>query len=38
MHPANKYTDYEAEHIFTAVKGLMMRLASRCDENGDPKA
>lgn len=38
MHPANKYTDDEAEHIFVAVKGFMMKLASRCDENGDPKA
>lgn len=38
MHPANKYTDDEAEHIFTAVRGFIMRLASRCDENGDPKA
>jgi len=38
MHPANKYTDEEAEHIFMAVRGFMMKLASRCDENGDPKA
>jgi hypothetical protein len=38
MHPASKYTDDEAEHVFVAVKGFMMRLASRCDENGDPKA
>jgi hypothetical protein len=38
MHPARKYTDDEAEHIFVAVKGFMMKLASRCDENGDPKA
>jgi hypothetical protein len=38
MHVENKYTDDEAEHIFVAVKGVMMKLASRCDENGDPKA
>lgn len=38
MHPAAKYTDDEAEHIFVAVKGFMMKLASRCDESGDPKA
>jgi hypothetical protein len=38
MHPANKYTNEEAEHVFVAVKGFMMKLASRCDENGDPKA
>jgi hypothetical protein len=38
MHVENKYTTDEAEHIFVAVKGFMSRLASRCDENGDPKA
>ena len=38
MHPANKYTEEEARHIFDAVRGFMMRLADRCDENGDPKA
>jgi hypothetical protein len=38
MHPANKYTDDEAEHIFMAVRGFMAKLASRCDENGEPKA
>jgi len=38
MHPANKYSPEEAEHIFAAVRGFMMKLASRCDENGDPKA
>lgn len=37
MHPANKYTDDEAEHVFVSVKGFMMKLAFRCDENGDPK-
>jgi len=38
MHIENKYTDSEARHIFELVKGFMMKLASRCDENGDPKA
>jgi hypothetical protein len=38
MHPANKYTQKEAEHVFAAVRGFAMKLASRCDENGDPKA
>jgi hypothetical protein len=38
MHPANKYTLEEAEHIFAAVRGFMMKVAERLDENGDPKA
>jgi hypothetical protein len=38
MHPANKYTIEEAEHIFAAVRGFAMKLADRCDENGDPRA
>jgi hypothetical protein len=38
MHVEKKYTDDEAEHTFVAVKGFMTKLASRCDENGDPKA
>lgn len=38
MHPANKYTQKEAEHVFAAVRGFVMKLADRCDENGDPKA
>jgi hypothetical protein len=38
MHVENKYTDDEAEHIFIAVKGFMKKLASRCDEAGNPKA
>src|SRR5271170_1621727 len=37
MHVENKYTQEEAENIFIAVKGFMKKLASRCDENGDPK-
>lgn len=38
MHIENKYIDEEAEHIFTAVRGFMKKLASRVDENGEPKA
>lgn len=38
MHVENKYTEDEAEHIFIAVKGFMKKLASRMDENGEPKA
>jgi hypothetical protein len=38
MHPANKYTVEEAEHVLAAVRGFIMKLADRCDENGDPKA
>jgi len=38
MHLDQKYTPEEARHIFEIVKGFMARLASRMDENGDPKA
>jgi hypothetical protein len=38
MHVENKYTDDEAEDIFRAVRGFMKKLASRMDENGEPKA
>jgi hypothetical protein len=38
MHVGNKYTSEEAKHILAAVKGFIICLASRCDENGDPKA
>jgi hypothetical protein len=38
MHPANKYTPEEAEHIFVAVRGFVTKLADRCDENGLPLA
>lgn len=37
MHLDQKYTDEEARHVFEVVKGFMTKLASRCDENGDPK-
>jgi hypothetical protein len=38
MHVESKYTDEEAEHILVAVKGFMKKLASRMDEEGNPKA
>ena len=38
MHIENIYTDAEAKHIFELVKGFMMKLASRMDENGLPLA
>ena len=38
MHGESKYTDDEAEHILMAVRGFMKKLASRCDEEGNPKA
>jgi len=38
MHVENKYTTDEAEHIWSAVKGFITKLASRCDEKGVPKA
>jgi hypothetical protein len=38
MHLDKKYTEEEAEHIFDVVGGLMRRVASRCDEDGEPKA
>ncbi len=38
MHVENKYTDDEAEHILFAVRAFMRKLASRCDEDGEPKA
>jgi hypothetical protein len=37
MHVENKYSDDEAEHVFVAVRGLMRKIASRMDENGEPK-
>lgn len=38
MHLDQKYTPDEARHIFDVVKGFMVRVANRMDENGDPKA
>jgi hypothetical protein len=38
MHLDFKYTPDEARHVFEVVRGFMQKIASRCDENGDPKA
>jgi len=38
MHVEKTYTEEEAEHIFSAVRGFMRKLASRVDENGLPLA
>jgi hypothetical protein len=38
MHVDKRYEPEDAELIFGAVRGFMMILASRCDEDGDPKA
>lgn len=38
MHLEEKYTVDEAEHLFAMVKGLMVSVAGRLDEDGEPKA
>ena len=38
MHVENKYNGDEAEQIFITVRGFITKLATRCDENGEPKA
>jgi hypothetical protein len=38
MHVEEKKTDQEAQHIFDAVRGFMMKLCSRMDEDGFPNA
>jgi hypothetical protein len=38
MHVEKKYTPEEALHIHSSVRGFMMRLADRMDENGIPIA
>jgi hypothetical protein len=38
MHVEKTYTEDQAEHIFIVVRGFMNELASRTDENGEPKA
>ena len=38
MHLDQKYTEEEAKHVFDVVKGFMMTLAKRLDENGQPRA
>ena len=37
MHLDQKYTQEEAREIFDVVRGLMRRVASRCDDEGNPK-
>jgi hypothetical protein len=38
MHVEQKYTHEESMHVFHVVKGFMMKIAERMDENGMPKA
>jgi hypothetical protein len=38
MHVENKYTEDEADHIYRAVRTFMRKLASRMDEDGNPRA
>jgi hypothetical protein len=37
MHLDKVYTEEDANHTFELVRGLMRRVASRCDEDGEPK-
>ena len=38
IHPANKYTELEAQMIFQTVRNFLMKLAARMDEDGQPLA
>ena len=38
MHPARKYTEQQADRILRIIGDIMMRLAERMDEKGEPKA
>jgi hypothetical protein len=38
MRVERTYTEEDAEDVWRAVRTLMRKLASRLDENGDPKA
>jgi hypothetical protein len=38
MHVENKYTEEEAEHVLSAVRGFMRKLAERMNEQGMPCA
>jgi len=38
MHLDQKYTEEEARHIFEIVGGFTKKIASRMDENGEPRA
>jgi hypothetical protein len=37
MHLDKVYTQEDAYHIFEVVRGLMRRVASRCDQDGKPQ-
>lgn len=37
MHLEKTYTEEDAEHLFAVVRGLTKHVASRCDEDGEPK-
>lgn len=37
MHLDKVYTEEDARHIFEVVRGLMRRVASRCDQEGELK-
>jgi len=38
MHLDKVYTPEDARYIFEVVGGIMRKISSRMDENGDPKA
>jgi hypothetical protein len=38
MHPARKYTEQEADRMLRLIGDVMMGLAGRMDEKGEPKA
>lgn len=38
MHPARKYTEQEADRMLRIIGDIMMRLATRLDENGEPRS
>jgi HEPN domain-containing protein len=38
MHPARKYTEAEADRFMRTIGEMMIGLAARCDEKGEPKA
>lgn len=37
MHLEEKYTEEEARYVFEMVRGLMVKIAARMDEKGEPK-
>lgn len=38
MHIERRYTDEEAEHILSAVRSFLKKIARRLDEDGLPLA